>query len=203
MFRIEASRSQFVTLNDQMIQTVKSKQIATYSEADIVNKIYIIRGQKVMLDKDLAEMYDVAVKVLNQAVKRNADRFPEDFMFQLSNDESGLLRSQIVTLKKGSGKHPKYDPYVFTEQGVAMLSSVLRSERAIQVNIQILRVYTKMKHLLLDNKELWLKIEKIEHALVKKDEEVQAIFNALKNLLLPEEKPRPVVGFKIPKKKKK
>ncbi len=100
----------------------------------IEKRIYVIRGHKVMLDSDLAKLYGVSVKVLNQGVKRNINRFPEDFMFQLTKEEYDSLRSQIVTLKKGRGKHRKYLPYVFTEQGVAMLSSVLRSERAIQVN---------------------------------------------------------------------
>ena len=180
---------------------MKSKQITSYSEGEIVSKIYIIRGQKIMLDRDLAEMYDVEAKRLNEAVRRNISRFPEDFMFQLTEEETISSRSQIATLKKGRGSNIKYLPYVFTEQGVAMLSSVLRSERAIQVNIQIIRVYTKMKQLLLDNKDLWLKIEKIEQALVKKDNEVLAIFNALKNLLIKEEKPRVRIGFKISKKK--
>ena len=178
---------------------MKSKQITSYSEGEIVNKIHIIRGQKVMLDKDLADMYGVEVKRLNEAVRRNNTRFPDDFMFQLSALEWNNLKSQIATSSWGGARKL---PFAFTEQGVAMLSSVLRSERAIQVNIQIIRVYTKMKHLLLDNKELWLKIEKIEQALLKKDEEVIAIFHALKNLLVQEEKPRTPVGFKIPKKKK-
>ena len=178
---------------------MKSKQITSYSEGEIVNKIHIIRGQKVMLDKDLADMYDVEVKRLNEAVRRNNTRFPDDFMFQLSVVEWNNLKTQIATSSWGGVRKL---PFVFTEQGVAMLSSVLRSERAIQVNIQIIRVYTKMKHLLLDNKELWLKIEKIEQALIKKDDEVLAIFNALKNLLVQAEKPRTPVGFKIPKKKK-
>ncbi len=178
---------------------MKSKQITSYSEGEIVNKIHIIRGQKVMLDKDLADMYDVEVKRLNEAVRRNNTRFPYDFMFQLSTVEWNNLKTQIATSSWGGVRKL---PFVFTEQGVAMLSSVLRSERAIQVNIQIIRVYTKMKHLLLDNKELWLKIEKIEQALIKKDDEVLAIFNALKNLLVQAEKPRTPVGFKIPKKKK-
>ena len=178
---------------------MKLKQIATYNEGDIVNKIYIIRGQKVMLDRDLAEMYDVEVKRLNESIRRNNSRFPEDFMFQLSYNEWENLKSQIATSSWGGARKI---PFVFTEQGVAMLSSVLRSERAIQVNIQIIRVYTKMRQLLLDNKELWLKIEKIEQALAKKDDEVLAIFNALKNLLIKEEKPRVLVGFKITKKKK-
>lgn len=139
--------------------------IIEVQEETILEKIYLIRGQKVMLDRDLAEMYGVEVRVLNQAVKRNASRFPEDFMFQLSKEEKDSLRSQIVILEKG--RHTKYLPYTFTEQGVAMLSSVLNSETAIQVNIQIIRLFTKMKQLILDNKDLWMKIEKIEQHLIK------------------------------------
>lgn len=175
--------------------------IKTLNGNDIVEKIYIIRGQKIMLDRDLAEMYGVETGVLNQAVKRNISRFPEDFMFQLDNEEYKSLISQIVISKKvGRGGIRKL-PYAFTEQGVAQLSSVLRSETAIQVNIQIIRVYTKMKQLLLDNKDLWLKIEKIEKALLIKDEEVQAIFKLLKKLLVKEEKSRQPIGFKVPSKK--
>lgn len=180
---------------------MKSKQLASFSESEMVNKIYIIRGQKIMLDRDLAEMYDVPTFRLNEAVKRNSTRFPEDFMFQMSPEEFQNWRSQFA-MSKSDKIGLRYAPNCFTEQGVAMLSSVLRSERAIQVNIRIIRVYTKMKHLLLDNKELWLKIEKIEQALLKKDGEVLAIFNALKNLLMQDEKPRTPVGFKIPMKKK-
>ncbi len=175
--------------------------IKAFNDNEIVEKIYIIRGQKVMLDSDLAEMYNVTTGRLNEQVRRNIQRFPEDFMFQLTPEEYTSLRSQIAILKKGRGKHAKFLPLAFTEQGVAMLSSVLRSETAIQVNIQIIRVYTKMKQLLLDNKELWLKIEKIEQALLKKDGEVQAIFKLLKNLLVEEKKPRQPIGFKVQSKK--
>jgi hypothetical protein len=158
------------------------------SDRDILDKIYIIRGIKVMLDRDLAEMYGVEVKVLNQAVKRNYERFPDDFMFQLSDSEWANLKSQIVTSSLGKNKHGwggiRKLPYTFTEQGVAMLSSVLRSQRAIQVNIQIIRVYMKMRQLLLDNKDLWRKVEKIEHSLAEKDEEIQAIFKTIKKLLI-------------------
>lgn len=151
-----------------------------------------------MLDKDLAEMYGVETKRLKEAVRRNISRFPDDFMFELSELELNNLRSQFATSSWGG---LRYLPMAFTEQGVAMLSSVLRSERAIQVNIQIVRVYTKMRQLIFDNKELWLKIEKIEQSLAKKDEEVQAIFKVLKNLLVKEEKRRVPIGFKIPRKK--
>jgi hypothetical protein len=174
------------------------KQTPDVTTNEIVEKIYVVRGMKVMLDKDLAEMYGVETKRLKEAVRRNISRFPDDFMFELSELELNNLRSQIATSSWGG---LRYLPMAFTEQGVAMLSSVLRSERAIQVNIQIVRVYTRMRQLILDNKELWLKIEKIEQSLAKKDEEVQAIFKVLKNLLLKEEKPRQPIGFKIPGKK--
>jgi len=174
----------------------KQSMIVTTSE--IVEKIYVVRGMKVMLDKDLAEMYGVETRVLNQAVQRNLSRFPFDFMFRLTEDEFKNLISQNVISSWGGIRKM---PFAFTEQGVAMLSSVLRSERAIQVNIQIVRVYTRMRQLIVDNKDLWLKIEKIEQALTKKDEEVQAIFKVLKSLLVKEEKPREPIGFKIPAKK--
>ena len=170
----------------------KSLPIQQVSEEVIIEKIFILRGLKIMLDKDLAEMYGVPTARLNEAVKRNFTRFPEDFMFQLSNEEWKNLKSQIVTSSYGGVRKL---PFAFTEQGVAMLSSVLRSETAIHVNIQIIRVYTKMKQILFDNKELWIKLEKIEQALLKKDEEVQVIFNTLKRLLVQEQEPRQEIGF--------
>ncbi len=173
--------------------------IAAVSEENILEKIYVIRGQKVMLDKDLAEMYGVEVRVLNQAVKRNALRFPGDFMFQINSNEFQNLKSQIVTSSWGGSRKL---PYAFTEQGVAMLSSVLNSETAIQVNIQIIRLFTKMKQLILDNKDLWMKIEKIEQHLIKHDEEIKTIFAYLKKLLIQENKPRNPIGFKISGKSK-
>jgi hypothetical protein len=176
-----------------------SLPIATVSEETIVEKIYIIRGQKVMLDRDLAEMYGVEVRVLNQAVKRNKIRFPGDFMFQLGRNEFQNLKSQFVISSWGGARS---FPYAFTEQGVAMLSSVLNSETAIQVNIQIIRLFTKMKQLILDNKDLWMKIEKIEQHLLKNDEEIKTIFAYLKKLLIQETKPRNPIGFKVPGKTK-
>jgi hypothetical protein len=176
-----------------------SLPVVSVSEETIVEKIYIIGGQKVMLDRDLAEMYGVEVKRLNQAVKRNNSRFPEDFMFQLSQDEFQNLKSQFVTSSWGGIRKL---PYAFTEQGVAMLSSVLNSETAIQVNIQIIRLFTKMKQLILDNKDLWMKIEKIEQHLLKNDEEIKTVFAYLKKLLMQENKPRNPIGFKVPGKTK-
>ncbi len=167
--------------------------LSNVSEEIILEKIYVIRGQKVMLDRDLAEMYGVEVKRLNEAVKRNAIRFPEDFMFQLAQNEWRDLKSQIATSSWGGARKA---PSAFTEQGGAMLSSVLNSETAIQVNIQIIRLFTKMKQLILDNKDLWMKIEKIEQHLLKNDGEIQTIFAYLKKLLIPENKPRNPIGFK-------
>jgi len=170
-----------------------------FADAEIIERIYIIRGHKVMLDFDLSELYGVETKRLKEQVRRNKSRFPEDFMFELTPEEYKSLRSQIATLKRG--EHTKYLPFAFTEQGVAMLSSILHSETAIQVNIQIIRVYTKMRQLLPDNKELWHKIEALEMNLIKKDDEIQAIFKILKQLLIKEEKPGEPIGFKIPQKK--
>jgi|ERR1700730_13814472 len=178
----------------------KSQGIINYAEGDIINKIYIIRGTKVMLDRDLAGMYGVETRRLKEQVNRNRERFPGDFMFQMNQKEFMNWRSQnaISNSDKMGLRHP---PYCFTEQGVAMLSSVLRSERAIQVNIQIIRVYARMRQLLIDNKELWKKLEKIEQSLMNKDEEIKTIFTILKQLLVQEEKPRNPIGFRLSSKR--
>ncbi|MGK9127152.1 ORF6N domain-containing protein [Olivibacter sp. SA151] len=149
-----------------MTKTKSPNESLIIPEEVVMNQIYYIRDQKVMLDRDLAELYGVETKVLNQAVRRNIDRFPEDFMFELSLKEYESLRSQIVTLKT-RGAHSKYLPHVFTEQGVAMLSSVLNSKLAIQVNIQIIRIFTKLRQALADNTDLRLEIEYIKNALEK------------------------------------
>jgi hypothetical protein len=153
----------------------------------IENKIHVIRGKKVMLDRDLAGLYEVETKVLNQAVKRNAERFPDDFMFQLSPEEAGGSRSQFVTLKRG--QNIKYLPFAFTENGVAMLSSVLNSARAIQVNIQIMRAFVRIRNLIADNTELRKAIEQHEKRLNNLDRQIQIGFAALKNLLQPGPQP--------------
>lgn len=146
-----------------------------------------------MLDADLAELYGVSTKVLNQAVKRNAARFPNDFMFQLTGDEAAALRSQIVTLKAGRGQHRKYRPYVFTEQGVAMLSSVLHSERAIQVNIAIMRAFVRLREMIGSNKVLARRLNELEK---KYDAQFRVVFDAIRELMAePESKPRRI-GFK-------
>lgn len=174
----------------------------------ILDKIFFIRNEKVMFDNDLAELYSVKTKALNQAVKRNADRFPEDFMFQLTEKEYESLRSQIVTSKERGGRRTL--PFVFTEQGVAMLSSVLHSEIAVNVNIQIIRVFTQMRKAFLTQKNVLLKLEHLEKKILKQDEhnkkverEIQAIFQALKRLLDAPAPPRKRSAIKSRNKKSK
>ncbi len=170
-----------------------SKEIVL--EKKIENKIYLIRGKRVMLDKDLAELYGVKTKALNQAVKRNIERFPEYFMFQLTKEEAEISRSQIVTLKHGH--NIKYSPYAFTEQGVAMLSSVLNSKRAILVNIQIMITFTKLRDMITNHKELAEKLKQLESKVEKHDSEIQSIFNAIRQLMIPPEKPKRKIGFSV------
>ncbi len=150
--------------------------------AQIERKIYLIRGQKVMLDSDLAELYGVTAGRLNEQVKRNIKRFPYDFMFQLSKDEAAFIRSQIATLKAGRGHHRKYLPYVFTEQGVAMLSSVLSSERAIDVNIAIMRAFVKLREMIVSHKDLAKRLDDIEK---KYDAQFRVVFDAIRELMSP------------------
>lgn len=152
------------------------------SEETISNKIYFIRGQKVMLDSDLASLYEVETKVLKQAVKRNISRFPEDFMFELNKIEYDSLRSQIVTLKKGRGEHQKYLPFAFTEHGILMLSSILKSDKAIQTNIQIMRIFTKVRQMLLDTTEIRVDILQIQKKLENHDKNIELVFSYLDEL---------------------
>lgn len=165
---------------------------------NIQNKIYEIRGQKVMLDFDLAELYEVETRVLKQAVRRNIDRFPEDFLFELSKDEYDFLRSQIVTLETGRGRHSKYNPFVFTEQGVAMLSGVLKSTKAVQVNIAIMRAFVLMREYALSHKDL---TEKLKEIADKYDKNFEDIYQAINYLIGEKEKEfdlknRKKIGFK-------
>ena len=169
------------------------KEIITVPDERIISRIFLIRGKKVMVDNDLAELYGVEARILNQAVKRNITRFPLDFMFQLNKQETEILRSQFVILKSGRGQHRKYMPYVFTEQGVAMLSSVLNSERAIRVNIQIIRTFMQLRELLSTNKDLKEKIENMEK---RYDKQLRDIFEAIKRLLTEEIKPKNPIGFR-------
>jgi phage regulator Rha-like protein len=165
----------------------------------IQNKIYLIRGKKIMLDRDLAELYGVKTYRLNEQVKRNVKRFPEDFMFQLNDGEYSNLKSQIAISSWG-GRRTR--PYAFTEQGVAMLSSVLNSERAIQVNIQIMRTFVKMKELMAENAEIMKRLNRIESKLLKHDHDIIKIFDVIKQIMdLPitlKRKAKPI-GFKAVK----
>ena len=163
----------------------------------IINKIYLVRGQKVMVDKDLALLYSVTISAFNQAVKRHARRFPDDFMFRLSAEEWELIarsRSQNVILKRG--QNTKYLPYVFTEQGIAMLSSILNSDTAIEVNIRIIRIFTRLREMLLTHKDILIKLEQLERQVVQNSEEIKTIFSVLKELINPPSLPREPIGFK-------
>lgn len=162
-------------------------------EEVVISKIYEVRGQKVMLDKELAELYGVTTGNLNKAVGRNLKRFPDDFMFELTETEWENLKSQFETSSwGGTRKMPK----AFTEKGVAMLSGVLSSDRAIMVNIQIMRAYTKMREMLLTHKDLLLKMEELEKRVSNQDEKVLQIFDYLKRFIQDQKKPRTEVGYK-------
>jgi hypothetical protein len=162
----------------------------------IENKIYLIRGKKVMLDRDLAILYKIATGNFNKSVKRNKERFPEEFMFQLSKNEYNSLRFQIGILEKG--QHSKYLPYVFTEYGVAMLSSILNSKHAIQVNIQIIKTFVQLREMIISNRRLRLKIEEMEK---KYDKQLRVAFDAIRRLIEKDEiEPARIIGFRNRKK---
>jgi hypothetical protein len=166
--------------------------------ARVARTILMMRGHNVMLDADLADLYQVNVKVLNQAVKRNRARFPSDFMFKLTAREAGSIRSQLVTLESQReskrGRHRKYLPYVFTEQGVAMLSSVLRSPRAVQVNIEIMRAFVHLRQMLQSNTQL---LEKLNALARKSDARFATVFEAIRELMTPPTSPTRQIGFRV------
>jgi phage regulator Rha-like protein len=168
----------------------------------IQDKILVLRNQKVLLSIDLALLYGVETKVLIQAVKRNIKRFPADFMFQLNAEETKMVqehilrsRSQFVTLKRGF--NIKYRPFAFTEQGVAMLSSVLNSERAMEVNISIMRTFVRLREYLLTHKELAEKLKELEEKVVRHDEKIVVVFEAIQQLMEEPEKPKREIGFRV------
>ncbi len=158
----------------------------------VEQKIFMIRGHKVMIDRDLASLYGVETRVLNQAVRRNIDRFPEDFMFSLTRQEIRDLSQLVISSKI------KHSPnvFVFTEQGVSMLSSVLKSKRAVKVNIQIMRAFVKLRQILSTNKELVHKLSQLERKTEKHDAEIHAIFKAIRQLMTPPEKPKKRIGYR-------
>ena len=158
----------------------------------IEKAILLIRGQKIILDKDLAALYGVSTKNLNKAVSRNLDRFPADFMFQLKEQEFINLKFQFGTSSWGGTRKP---PRAFTEQGVAMLSSVLRSKRAVQVNIAIMRAFVRLRQVLSSNKELASKLAELERKLESHDGQIRSLFEAIRRLMAPDQ-PRPRIGFR-------
>lgn len=158
----------------------------------IESRIITVRGQRVILDEDLAALYGVQVRALNQAVRRNLERFPEDFMLQLTAEEASRLRSQTVTLETGRGRYRKYPPLAFTEQGVAMLSSVLRSPRAILVNVEIVRTFVRLRQLLAANANLARKLEDLES---KYDARFKVVFEAIRELMAPQPAKTRPIGF--------
>ena len=159
----------------------------------VEQKIYLVRGQKVMIDRDIARLYGVKPIVLRQHVKRNKERFPEDFMFQLTTAEAVAMVSQnVIPSKRALGG---YLPYAFTEQGIAMLSGILRSKKAVQVNIAIMRAFVKLRQILSNNKELAHKLAQLEHRIEKHDTEIHAIFEAIRQLMTPPKRAKRSIGF--------
>lgn len=179
---------------------IKAENPVILVDEVVMNKIYIIRGQKGMLDRDLAELYQIETKVLKQSVKRNIERFPEDFMFKLTEIEFNNWRSQIVT-SNADKLGLRHAPFAFTEQGVAMLSSILKSKKAISVNIQIIRIFTRMRQLLMDNTEIRLAIEKLEKKTDNNTKNIEIVFQYMDELTDKNKaaKPRKQIGYKLPK----
>jgi len=175
--------------------TIPMSELIKMPEEAIVSKIYEIRGEKVMLDRDLAKLYGVETKRLKEAVRRNVKRFPTDFMFEMSAKEFENWRTQFAT-SNAEKMSLRYAPFCFTEQGVAQLSSVLNSDRAIAVNIQIIRLFTKMRKLLLTHKGLLLEMEEIRKKVSGQDEKIELIFDYLKQFINEQETPRMKIGFK-------
>ena len=171
----------------------KSPKTIIVTDEVIMSKVYYIRGNKVMLDEELAALYEVSTKRLNEQVKRNMKRFPDDFMFQLTMQEFNDLKSQFATSSWGGRRTA---PYAFTEHGVLMLSSILTSERAVSVNIRIMRIYTKMRKMIFTHKDILIQLEKIEKKVMGHDEDIQLIFNYFRQLLKIQKEPRPRIGFR-------
>ncbi|NTE05462.1 ORF6N domain-containing protein [Agrobacterium tumefaciens] len=166
----------------------------------IINKIYLFRGVKVMLDSDLAELFGVETKQLKQQVRRNIERFPEHFMFELTKEENEVLRSQFVTLRHG--QHSKYLPFAFSEHGILQLSNVLKSKQAIEVSIKIIDVFVQLRTMVLSNKEIRLEVEKIKKKVDNQDKNIEVIFRYFDELLEQKEEPRKKIGYQISKEKK-
>ncbi|OGC21419.1 DNA-binding protein [candidate division WOR-1 bacterium RIFOXYB2_FULL_42_35] len=160
----------------------------------VENKIYLIRGQKVMIDRDLAELYGVETRILKQAVKRNIERFPDDFMFELNEEEYLDWRSQFV-MSNSDKMGLRWKPSAFTEQGIAMLSGILKSKRAVQVNIAIMRAFVNLRRILSSHRELGIKLAELERKYERHDVEIKGVFDAIRKLMVEEAKPKRKIGF--------
>ena len=187
-------RSKIVTKTRQRSSADGSYLETGMDNEVIASKIYFLRGERVILDEDLALLYDVGTKALKQAVRRNMNRFPEDFLFQLTSQEWESLRSQIVTLDKNRGKHSKYAPFAFTEQGVAMLSGLLRTTRAVQTNIAIMRTFVALRRWMETNKRLESKIMELEG---KYDQQFRVVFAAIRELIKEDSSEKKPIGLRF------
>lgn len=194
------SSGTFAIMHGMTDSAAEKTELQAASAPAIENRIYVIRGRQVMLDEDLADLYGVETRVLVQQVKRNVKRFPADFMFQLTKSEAEALRSQIVISNIGRGGR-RYEPYVFTEQGVAMLSGVLRSDRAIAVNIEIMRAFVELRRTAGSFQELQKRLDQMEldigARLSEHDEQLRQIFDALRQLIAPPPSAKRPIGFRV------
>lgn len=167
----------------------------TQPDEIIINKIYLVRGQKVMIDRDLAELYGVETKALKQAVRRNISRFPDDFMFEMNVEEFAFWREKNI-VEQHDKQGLRYAPFCFTEHGVTMLSCILNSKTAIEVNLRVIRLFTQLREMILTNKEILLKLEQLENRTIKQDEAIKLIFGYLEELVNPKTGPMRKIGFK-------
>jgi phage regulator Rha-like protein len=182
--------------NKENLPSMPVKRRATLASA-VESRILLLRHQRVILDTDIAELYGVPVKVLNQQVKRNRERFPADFVFRLTSKENEVLRSQFVTSKQGRGGR-RYAPYAFTEHGAIMAATVLNSERAVQMSVFVVRAFVRLREMLATNRKLAGKIDELENRLDTHDSTIQDLIEAIKELMKPEDPPRKSIGFQIP-----
>lgn len=189
-------RSHMTKRKKENLLSVPVKKRTTLASA-VESRILLLRHQRVILDTDIAELYGVPVKVLNQQVKRNRERFPADFVFRLTSKEDEVLRSQFVTSKQGRGGR-RYAPYAFTEHGAIMAATVLNSERAVQMSVFVVRAFVRLREMLATNRKLAGKIDELENRLDTHDSTIQDLIEAIKELMKPEDPPRKRIGFQIP-----
>jgi ORF6N domain len=189
-------RSHMTKRKKENLLSMPVKRRTTLASA-VESRILLLRHQRVILDTDIADLYGVPVKVLNQQVKRNRERFPADFVFQLTSKEDEVLRSQFVTSKQGRGGR-RYAPYAFTEHGAIMAATVLNSERAVQMSVFVVRAFVRLREMLATNRTLAGKIDELENRLDTHDSAIQDLIEAIKELMKPEDPPRKSIGFQIP-----